>query len=190
MRARLPDSHPEAGANALHKRKTALVFGAAVAILMTLWALGRILEQIAGTQTIGPSPSDTLPATPFVIADLRIEVVEDGMRRQATLVCSDPVSGTGYLAPPEASGAACVTLLINVRNLDFVSTGERPDLGECRPLDRPVRRSAVISGRMEDEPIDDVRIKVETMCDARLWDELAPLFEPRDEPVLLGNADG
>jgi hypothetical protein len=161
------------------RRGRLLVLGAlaAVAVLAGIaWAEDRYGP--------GRNTGDVDPDGYYAIVDLAVTVKEDGVVREATLQCGEPVKGAGYLSDAEARGAACVTILINGDNLDYLEKDKRRT-EECQPYGGPrLGDAAFLRGTLfEDTPFER-RITVGNSCDADLWEQLLPVLERRADPVL------
>jgi hypothetical protein len=126
-----------------------------------------------------------------VIADLSVTVTEAGATRTATLVCQPKQNlSSGYLTPAWARSTACVGVVVNADNADFLRSGLRPAVPDkCAETGGPhVGAHAEIDGRFEDKPVHRV-VRVQTACDEVLWEQLRPLLEPTRDVVLPSNPD-
>lgn len=118
------------------------------------------------------------------LGELVIEVTENGQTRRASVYCGLEPRSTGYLADPKAMSAACLTATMSWSSMQFVEHGRGPTRKRCNVPMEHEGATARIRGHWSDDDIDRT-LHVKTTCDASLWRDLLPLFEPQEQGVIV-----
>lgn len=109
-------------------------------------------------------------------ADLAVTVTGTDERTARIRCGKDGNEGEGYLQPQASTTAACLTLLMNLPNRNFLIYGEPPKR-RCRSAlvgeqsqDRATLRGSLLGYRINRTLVD------RTDCDAEMWRALGPVL--------------
>lgn len=161
---------------------------AAVLLLFGVEACGRSSRTDTSSTDAADRPRDVRVDLSIVVEDA------DGSTRSATAHCIGRVTGTGYLAPPEAAGSACRTAHISEPVSDFLAKRGRHRVPRhlcdvsiqlARDLPEVPPGRVTISGFYDG---DRISRRVDAVnggpCERARWKLMQPLITPGDEPLL------
>lgn len=149
--------------------------------------------------------SDSSPGTTRrnLASHFDITVTDAAGERRANVNCTGNVTGSGYLASPQAAGAACVTASVSPPVADFLRPRDGEDSEDPRSdcknyiaawrsakLPEAPQGKATITGVERGKRISRTVDPSRGECDQALWSLMQPLFVPSNSELVVNYPEG